>query len=357
MNSSINITRNTTVIGPESVDDVLWRVLTVIDVIARSYGVSIHLFYIFILIISKKLQTRTMLYVNHAIITNSFYVTIMFMYLFSDRPRTDNQIFNEFVCTVSEIIWGSSLYLRIYSILLIAIYRYLAVFKIYSYKKMNDSLTYLIGPIIIVWLFSVGCPIILKNSLGTTPNPVFCLDGNSTIFLNTVLYFCIMYTLMLLLPTIAIFVLYSMIMIRLRQMGRKLRHAGSNSFSHSDARTHNKTQTNTQAQFSTDENYSNINNKNNNMKNSTKLNKEKKFANQFILMCISVIVSDLVVSIFSVRGIIPNYFAIFFYWRPILRSTLQIAFSLIPIISIYYNFSKINLYVKRVLSCNFKQND
>ena len=81
--------------------------------------------------------------------------------------------------------------------------------------------------------------------------------------------------------------------------------------------------------------------------------KNRRFANQFLLMCITVIVSSVVHTIFSLRSVISNFFTVFYYWRPFLRSYLVTVISFIPIITLYYHPSS-NSIIKKIKSIKNK---
>jgi hypothetical protein len=65
--------------------------------------------------------------------------------------------------------------------------------------------------------------------------------------------------------------------------------------------------------------------------------KHLRYANQFILMFISLIATAFVHAIFSIRTLIPNFFVIFYYWRPVLRVYIIIAISFVPMITVYFH--------------------
>lgn len=296
----------------------LYRVLLTIDHGFRYTTILVHLIFIIILIKSKSLKKRTKLYVNHATIVNCFYTLVMTMYIFFERPDTENQILNNVLCSISEIWWIFSSYVRMYSIFLIAIYRYLAVFRIDIFKKLNNSIVLLVGPIFIVWLLSIMFPIFFKFVLQTSPSRVFCLDGSTPIFTKTILYFIFNYNLIILLPSIIIVGIYIKIMIRIRANSKRV---------------------NINYMFNSSKNdISNSKNSSNQEKEEAQnLKKQQRFANQFILMCISVIASAFVLSIFSLRDIIPNFFIVFFYPRPLLRIYINCSVMIVPFLSMYYH--------------------
>jgi hypothetical protein len=105
-------------------------------------SVCIHFAYFLLLFVSSKIRQRTFLYVNHAIIVSTLNVLNIFAYVFGSQPNFEDQNLNKTLCTMGEIFWAFMLYQRTYSVLLIAMYRYLAVFKLTVYKKLNDSNLY-----------------------------------------------------------------------------------------------------------------------------------------------------------------------------------------------------------------------
>jgi hypothetical protein len=69
-------------------------------------------------------------------------------------------------------------------------------------------------------------------------------------------------------------------------------------------------------------------------------NKEKKFASQFMLMCLSIIISSSILSVFQLRSVIYNFSNIFYYIRFILRGIVLLAVSLVPAIATFYHPSR-----------------
>ena len=162
-------------------------------------------------------------------------------------------------------------------------------------------------------------PLISKYAFDTKKSPIFCLDGYSTSYLYSVLYFVFHFILNLILPTILIIVNYILIMRKLKDLSKRLM---------------------SKKEATTQEVSINMNqslNDESHLINSQNTRKEKRFATQFILMTISIVISSSVQCICTLRAVIPNFQIIFFYWRPVFRIIIIICFSFIPIISLYYN--------------------
>ena len=67
--------------------------------------------------------------------------------------------------------------------------------------------------------------------------------------------------------------------------------------------------------------------------------KQKTFAYQLIFMCVALLASSVVLVIFLLRNM-PNYFTIFYYFRPIFRMYLVSAMTIVPLTCLYYHPAK-----------------
>lgn len=300
----------------------VFQVLLTIDHGFRHCTILVHLIFVLVLIWSKSLKKRTKLYVNHATIVNCFYTLVMTMYIFFERPNTKNELLNNILCSISEIMWIFSSYVRMYSIFLIAIYRYFSVFRTDIFHKLNSSLIFLVSPIFGIWILSILFPVIFKFIFQTKPSRVFCLDGSTPVFTRTILYFVFNYNLIILMPSIIIISIYVKIMIKLKESSNRVHANYILKSSKSEA----------------------INSSNQEKEEKQNLKKQHRFANQFIFMCISVIASAFVLSIFSLRDIIPNFFVVFFYPRPLLRIYINCSIMIVPLMSLYYHPQRKKLF-------------
>lgn len=302
--------------------DLLFEILIRIDHIFRYASVLVHLFYIVLLICIKEFQKKSLVFVNHACIVNIFYCLNTFFFIFGDKPTFGNENINELLCSFFEIAWVFASYIRSYSILLIAIHRYVATYNIVLYAKINSSNILITGAILIVWFISITFPLISKNFFETTRSSFMCLDGFSPIFINTLMYFIFNYFFMVIGPTFAVIAIYISILKKLKRVGYKgKQHSiidrifiSGNELSQNEKNFESKTVTE--------------------LKN---YKKQKRFANQFALMCLSVIATSIILSIFTLRNIIPRFLIIFHYWRPIFRIYILSAISVLPIIAVCYN--------------------
>jgi hypothetical protein len=288
MNSTENISNTSR--------DYLFDTLIQIDNLSNYLALLIHFAYYLLILTSAEIRTRSFLYVNHATITSSFFIISLFGYMFGNEPDFPDPTLNGILCSFSELFWPFAVYIRSYSILLIAIYRYLAVFKLNLFKKINSSLWYLTAPLLVAWTLSIVFPLLLKYSLQTTYSSIFCFDGYSPHYLITIVYFVLNNLLNVSLPSLAILIIYWRILSKLKHLKK-------------------------------------------NLNSSTKqnANKESRFAHQFLLMSLSIIISGSVLSISQLRNVIYDYTNVLFYWRPVFRITRELSMSLVPVTAIFYH--------------------
>ena len=291
--------------------------LTIAAQVFVLYCIGVHLAYLVLLALVKDLRRKSLFFINHSVVANLLFPigSVVFQYFDASKANSTNHAAVTILCSFFEIYWPFSIYTRMYSILLIALHRYLAVFNSNLFKRINKSNVFLFLPVASIWLLSLSLSFIFKYSFSTTYSTTFCLHGFSTIFINSLLNAIFYILFSMIFPAIAIVTLYIVIFMRLKQVGRKV------------------SQPNSRVSIASD---------------GTNSKSEMRFANQFILMCLVVVLTVCGISIFSLRGVIPNYFNIFYYWRPVIRCYIMFFSSLVPIFSFYFN-----PFRKRIFSCYF----
>lgn len=192
-----------------------------------------------------------------------------------------------------------------FSILLIAVHRYIGVFKVDLFKRMNKSNLLIVLIIVSTWIFAVILTIIDKYAFSTTYSITMCLDGFSSNWLFNLLYAVYFVVLSMFIPTIIIVTIYVLINRKLNELGQKLSTDVSSTRTATGRLINQK--------------------------------RERRFAQQFILMCLVVVLNICGISIYSIRAVVPNYFLVFYYWRYIVRCWILVMVSLVPILSLAFN--------------------
>jgi hypothetical protein len=185
------------------------RVLSHIDFANRVISMIIFALYFVAIVVTKDLRTKKLLYVHH---TNFIGFLLCLMYIFYTNETNPTLFsdprFNQLLCSVSEFAWSMLKYLRPYSVLLIAIYRFIAVFSNGTFKRINNSAFYLALPIIIAWTVSLGLFLGTKFLFKTTHGYIFCMDGYNKEFRNVLGYLIVSSALSFFIPLILVLTLY-----------------------------------------------------------------------------------------------------------------------------------------------------
>ncbi len=154
--------------------------LSIFDDLTRILVLLVYIIYFLLVAWLKPFRTRNYLYLHHVNLIAFLFSIHLVAYLRTRSSPIDYiDLLPPSVCYASELAWSTSKYLRMYSLLLLAIYRFMAVFKIEFYKKLNKKPFNLFSVIILVWFLSLGFSLTLKYGLGTRPAGTFCRDGYS----------------------------------------------------------------------------------------------------------------------------------------------------------------------------------
>ena len=162
---------------------------------------------------------------------------------------------------------------------------------------------------------------------------------------------------MIVIPSFFVFIIYIAIIRKLKKLNNKVgdenavdgRSNKPTSFK-ADRSSMHITHTTTHLDHINSLNRTNESSTNPIKKDDRNIKKQERFANQFILMCLILVACGIVHAVFSSRALIPNYFNVLYYWRPVLKTYLMLAISFVPFISLYYHpgrskfFSKIKFF-------------
>lgn len=321
---------------------IVLNTLAHLEYILQCLNFTIHLIYILTILISKHLRTRTLLYVNHATIVSIIYV---FIRLFI----TNNTISSSSSSHILEsILVHFSIYIRMWSILLIAAFRCLAVFNLKWYRRVSTTNHYLFAPLALVWLVATLFPTLFAKQNA-----------------SSIIYFGLNYSLMILAPSILIVAIYVAIM---RRLGKMLAKANINT-------KRSKTRVNVARNVTTTalpsladvssivfvaENVNNCVMAENggllrmNLRQSRVL-KNRRFNSQFIVMSMFVILTAVMLSVFQIEENVCSLLLLghkcgwlqLWWWayvRVLLEMFTSLTIAAIPLVAIYYHPQRPRLF-------------
>lgn len=296
------------------------------DNVFKFISLFLHVVYLLLLVISSHTRRRQLLFVNHAIIVSFVYSLILLAFVFRDKPNFDSAHLNELICTISEIVWSLSYFARMYSILLIAVYRYIATYKLSLFKRINKSRINLAVWIVLMWVVSIGLSLTAKFAFSTTYGETMCLDGQSTYLVNSLLNFLFKLVLSVIIPGTLILVLNGLILKKLKSFGVTSGLAQintqlalvSNNYNSSSNRVHIGDLISRERRFH--------------------MRSEARFSHQFTILGICVIVNSCVFSFFQLRSLLPNYNTTKLnHVRIVSRMLNSAALCFLPAFSLYFH--------------------
>ena len=143
MNSLISNKTNETILRIPFLND--------IDNMTRGIMLTVHVIYFVAVSIFKDFQSIAYFNINHinliGLLTGIHYCIWINSTIFY------NQIISYSFCSISEATWAILKFARTYSILTLAIYRYLAVFKEFKFYKFISSFKYTLLSGLLVWFW------------------------------------------------------------------------------------------------------------------------------------------------------------------------------------------------------------
>ncbi|CAF1076962.1 unnamed protein product [Brachionus calyciflorus] len=347
-------------------------VINYLDYAVRILAVLVHLIYIYFMFRVKKFRSRTYFYMHNVIIVSLVYVFHYACYTGTGGPTFRSLELNLFFCYLSEQIWSILKYMRAFSILLLAFYRLIAVKNINLYKKMNSGLSFILFSILGSLITSLILTFVLKYAFNTTYSVYFCSPGYSDNIKDMIIAFILNIFISNILPTVVNLVAYFKIIAKLklnrdslnRNNNKEAASKTNKASNNSRITPNNESSMGTTNVFTTQTSANIISNASNTVKRDLNV-KQSRFAKQFILMNLFIVLSNLfsvIVDFLIVLATNPAFYyldALLWQFRPIARILFLIFQSMIPVLSILFNpevkfmkiFEKGN-FLKRGFLCN-----
>jgi hypothetical protein len=328
----------------------LRRFLSIFDITNRIFSLIVHLCYLIALFKVNKLRKKSYIFINHFMFANFAYCSIYIFTIKSEKPNFSYEYLNHALCTIASIFWPIFKFVRFYSILLVSIHRFIAVFYISLFKTINSSKRNIIFCITFVWILAFSLFFITKYSFDTTYGVNNCHDGYSEELLDSLSYYFITMLLGTAIPTILVVVLYILIYKKLTKIYQKLStndemKSRSNFYNKRESLSANNVkpvvQLNT-IKFPEGSTRSCIKSQNASSASSspsttiTSKTTQSKFANQFLMINLFLVISFSASSISGMRNIKESFNYDYYILIKIMRIINILSCNLIPIFSLLY---------------------
>lgn len=196
---------------------ILFKFLTVIDIMVRILSLLVHLTYFYLVYSYKELHKKGLVYLHHTNLVNLIYCCMFMFYIGNLSPSFQNETLNTILCTLSELAWSMLKYLQAYSIVLLSSYRVIACYNTVLFRKINRTYYIITFPIIFIWILSFTLYISTKFSFNTTYGSIYCIDGYSVHEQDEINYFISTEIFSFLIPFIIVFVLFISIYLKMTE--------------------------------------------------------------------------------------------------------------------------------------------
>ena len=337
--SAFNFTIQSTTQRPAAAPTPLFIVIVnYMDQINRVFSALVFLIYFVLIIFIKELRKLNLLYVHHANLTGFAFV-IMFLFYFDTitAPTFSSPYLNDLFCKITEATWIMLKYLRPYSILLIAAYRFIAVFNNSLFKQLNSSTLNMLIPLVGVWVLSALALVGTKFGFNTTYGNLLCLDGFSAKMENIVNYLIVSSVLSILVPFSLTTIIYVLIKMKLEKNSAKFTQSNASKLTSSLTRTVASTTREISSMRISNLNSSHLDEAQLTRKSKQEWKKNTRLNMQLILLNICYIICFCMSLIFNFRYIIPNFSEKLLYFRQIIRIINILSQAMVPVISLYFN--------------------
>lgn len=328
------------------------QVLFYLDIGQRIISILTHVIYLLIVLKCKALRKKSFLFIHNFMFTNFIYCGYFLYHIRNEKPNISYfhmSISNHTVCLIASTIWLYLKYLRFYSIVLVSVHRFIAVYHINLFKRINSSKLILCMCILIVWAFSGFIFFLTKYFFHTTHGINNCFDGYSSNFNVSLNYYIFSVAIGSAFPTVCVVVIYILIYRKLKRLEKHLSMKSStvSKIVDSNLETTNhhiesKLLIGNEVGSITNLNMI-LNNKNQNLKRSgtkfikTSRKAHSRYANQFLTINILLIISFIALSFGSARNFINSFNDNHYYITQICRIINMFSSSLVPISSLIYH--------------------
>jgi hypothetical protein len=302
----------------------------------RALSLLIFTVYFLAIFFINDLRNKNLLYVHHA-----NFVGFLFCLIYAFYSSNLKFELNRTLCAVSETAWGLIHYLRPYSVVLIALYRFIAVFYNSTFKRLNASDWLLVLPIIAVWLSSSLMFLGTKFGFDTTSGYVYCMDGQNSNFGKVIGYLLVTSVISLFVPLVLVLVAYirirrkmnranglkplirsSLLVLDMANFGKSLPVPPADSPPPPPRPCAASSSSNLRKRMRRCDSQSQKN---------KRLDKQLLLINTCDFMCITITYG------LNLRYIMQNFDAYFVYYRFVLRILNVFAQSMVPMITLYFS--------------------
>lgn len=202
-----------------------------LDAFSRYSNLCANVSYFLALLLVKRLRKFSYYHIHHINFIGLVSAILVTAWSFDIYPTFENPILNQVLCYISEVFWGTLKFIRAYAILVLALYRYIGVFKPKSFRFIISSYKYALLTTAFSWFVSLMIFFIAKYSIGTSYG-YKCFDGFSLNKNTLYLFFGVTHSIGILLPSGLVIIIYILIQRELNSRKKILSQYKTNDLEH-----------------------------------------------------------------------------------------------------------------------------
>lgn len=294
----------------------------------RIIFLTVHLAYFLVVAVFRDLQKLSLIHVHHTNLIGLLTGVHYCIWIAWSRPATGDSVVDNILCHISEAFWALSKVARCYSILVLAIYRLIAVYRIQLFKRIVKSTSAYFISILMVWLFPALIFVLSKFSSRSQPGLIMCYDGYSTSIQDSILYYVLSSFLGYVVPALLIVVIYILVRMKLNKVGNRLASATTHAKGSQSNVFFSESDISLPKLYSTTGNTMSV--------TVYKRQKEKSLAKQFIVINFFEMASCVFFVLLSSSNVITVFSTKYYFARQIFRIGNLISQTCIPIVSLIY---------------------
>ena len=200
--------------------------LNYMDYCVRVISLLVHIFYFLFIFKIKEFQSRQMIYLHNVNLVGLIYSIQYAAFITNQTASLGDPWLNDLICLMVSMIWMILKYARMYSLLLLAAFRYTSVYKIKFHREFTRSLFKMIMSIVFTWVFSLVISLILKYSFNTSYSVFYCFEGYSNDPDITKAFLGVNIILSIGVPMLLIIYLYIRILQKIKELSANLKKGG-----------------------------------------------------------------------------------------------------------------------------------
>ena len=297
--------------------------LSAIDTLIRIMALVTHVTYFSFIILVKDMRAISLIYMHQVNFFGLIFVLHFASYIGTSKPMFEDAQLDSVLCVLSETLWSGLKYFRSYSVLLLAIFRMVAVVNSNLFRKWVNSSRIILTSLVAQVLVCFSLMAVTKFAMTTTYGPFLCDDGFTRDFVAGIIYFAITSLLGMAIPCFFVMVVFVFTFFAIKNMSKRLNTTNRFTFITPTLIFHHSS--------TTDRTSMSIQEMN------KKLSQKKRLTHQFFFINVCLLVSLLTFMFLNLINLLAEFESKWLHYRLVIRITCVLSQGIVPLVSLSGN--------------------